>query len=66
MHPASAEAPNIGEEKDPVLVKILSCWNVGALSSEALRTAVTVGFKVDALRRPIVETIQLVRSEGVS
>jgi hypothetical protein len=45
-------------------VSIQQCWNVGSLSSEALRTSVTVGFTISPDRRPISESLRMIDSSG--
>ena len=45
---------------------IAECWNVGALSSAALRTVVTIGFSLEQDGTPIRDTIRLVASDGES
>lgn len=45
---------------------IEDCWNVGALSTAALNTVVTIGFSLERDGTPIRDTIRLVASEGES
>ena len=45
---------------------IKECWNVGALSTEGLRTVVTVGFSLDRSGKLKVETIKLVDAQSES
>ena len=45
---------------------IADCWNVGALSTAALRTVVTIGFSLEQDGTPIRDTIRLVASDGES
>lgn len=45
---------------------IADCWNVGALSTAALRTVVTIGFSLEQDGTPIRDTIKLVASDGES
>lgn len=53
-------------EKDALRVAVNACWNVGALSMEALRTTVTVGFSVGQDGVPDAGSIELVTSAGGS
>ena len=45
---------------------IADCWNVGALSTAALRTVVTIWFSLEQDGTPIRDTIRLVASDGES
>ncbi len=49
-----------------MVVDVKACWNVGALSSEALRTTVTVRFDMEQNGKPVVGSIELVGQEGGS
>ena len=49
---------------EPLPDFINSCWNIGALSSEALDTVIAVSFKIDADRMPEPDSIELVGSHG--
>jgi len=53
-------------EKDALRVAVNACWNVGALSMEALRTTVTVGFSVGQDGVPDAGSIALVDAAGGS
>jgi hypothetical protein len=58
--------PMTAGEKDALRVAVNACWNVGALSMEALRTTVTVGFSVGQDGVPDAGSIALVESTGES
>lgn len=58
--------PMTAGEKDALRVAVNACWNVGALSMEALRTTVTVGFSVGQDGVPDAGSIELVESAGGS
>ncbi len=66
--PANAPTgpPLTGAETDALRVAVQACWNVGALSMEALRTTVVVAVSVGQDRTPDAASIKLVRSEGGS
>lgn len=61
-----AGPPMTAGEKDALRVAVNACWNVGALSMEALRTTVTVGFSVAQDGVPDAGSITLVSSNGGS
>src|SRR5690606_21250750 len=44
---APSGPPLTGGEKDALVVAVKACWNVGALSTDALNTIVTVGVSMD-------------------
>jgi hypothetical protein len=58
--------PMTAGEKDALRVAVNACWNVGALSMEALRTTITVGFSVGQDGVPDAGSIALVDSNGES
>ena len=58
--------PMTAGEKDALRVAVNACWNVGALSMEALRTTVTVGFSVGQDGVPDAGSIALVDAAGGS
>ena len=53
-------------EKGAFILAIQRCWNVGALSTDALRVTVVVGFTMTPDARPEIGSIRLVRAEGGS
>lgn len=53
-------------EKDALRVAVSSCWNVGSLSSDALKTTVEVAVSLDQDGRPKVTTIRMISSTGGS
>ena len=66
--PAAAPAPSgpplSAGEKESLRVAVSSCWNVGSLSSEALRTTVVVAVNMAQDGKPIVNSIRMIGSEG--
>lgn len=53
-------------EKGAFILGIQKCWNVGALSTDALKVTVTVGFTMTPDARPEIGSIRLVAAEGGS
>ncbi|MEM7471951.1 MAG: energy transducer TonB [Pseudomonadota bacterium] len=53
-------------EKGAFILAIQRCWNVGALSTDALRVTVTVGFTMTPDAKPEIGSINLVGAEGGS
>jgi hypothetical protein len=51
-------------EKDALRVAVQQCWNVGSLSSEALRVTVTVGVRMAETGRPENGSITLLGYQG--
>ncbi len=64
--PGASGPPLSAAEKEGLRVAVSNCWNVGSLSSEALRTTVVVRVALDAEARPIASTITLASSDGGS
>lgn len=56
--------PMTDGEKDALRVAVQQCWNVGFLSSDALRTTVTVGFSVAQNGIPDAGSIKMIGFEG--
>ncbi len=63
---APSGPPMTGAETDAMRVSVQACWNVGALSMEALRTTVIVGLSVNPDGKPDAATIRMVSSSGGS
>jgi hypothetical protein len=61
-----AGPPLSAGEKDALRVAVSGCWNVGSLSSEALRTTVVVAFDMTREARPVVASLRMVSSSGGS
>ncbi|WP_176250998.1 hypothetical protein [Sulfitobacter sp. HGT1] len=61
-----SEASLSPEEKQAFLLAVSACWTVGSLSSEALRTTVTVEMAMKPDGTPIAGSIQLASSFGGS
>lgn len=51
-------------ELETLKLAVAECWNVGALSSEALRTVVTVSFAINRDGTPRADTIRQVSANG--
>ena len=51
-------------EKDALRVAVSRCWNVGSLSTEALRTSVVVGVAMQEDGKPRMETIRMISYTG--
>ncbi|PVA10266.1 energy transducer TonB [Pelagivirga sediminicola] len=63
---APAGPPLTAGEKEGMRLAVQSCWNIGALSSEALATVVTVAFELTEDARPIDGTIRMIDATGGS
>jgi hypothetical protein len=61
-----AGPPMTAGEQDALRVAVQACWNVGALSMEALRTTVTVAVSVGQDGVPDAGSITMVASNGES
>lgn len=61
---AASGPPLTGGEKDALVVAVKQCWNVGALSTDALRTIVTIGVSLDQGGRPVEGSIRMLGFEG--
>ena len=61
---APSGPPLTGGEKDALVIAVKQCWNVGALSTDALRTIVTVAVSMEQSGKPISGSIRLIGSEG--
>ena len=53
-------------EKDALRVAVQACWNVGTLSSEALRTTVVIKVAMNPDGTPVQDSIRLISSSGGS
>lgn len=58
--------PLTASERDGLRVAVQQCWNVGSLSSDALRTTVTVAVEMEQSGRPVINSIRMIGSEGGS
>ncbi|WP_288943901.1 energy transducer TonB [uncultured Roseovarius sp.] len=56
--------PLTAGEKDALRVAVQNCWNVGSLSSEALRTTVVVGVTMSEDARPVTSSIRMIDATG--
>lgn len=64
--PVPSGPPLTAGEKDALRVSVSNCWNVGSLSTEALRTTVVVGVTLAQDGKPDVGSIRMLSSEGGS
>lgn len=53
-------------EKDGLRLQIESCWNIGSLSREAQRTAVSVQFSMSADGMPEADSVRMIGFDGGS
>ena len=58
--------PMTSGERDALRVAVQQCWNVGSLSSDALRTTVVVAVSMSEDGRPLGETLRMLSYEGGS
>ena len=58
--------PMTSGEKDAMRVAVQKCWNLGALSMEAMRTTVTIGVSVAQSGVPDAGSISMIGYEGGS
>lgn len=58
--------PLTAREKDGLRVAVQSCWNVGSLTTEALRTTVALRFSLDESGRPVSGSFKLLDASGGS
>lgn len=63
---AASGPPMTGGEKDALVIAVKQCWNVGALSTDALSTVVTVGVSMDPSGMPVNNSIRMIGYEGGS
>ncbi|MCB2111457.1 MAG: hypothetical protein KDD88_10610, partial [Rhodobacteraceae bacterium] len=61
---AASGPPMTGGEKDALVIAVKGCWNVGALSTDALRTVVTIGVSMDPSGKPVGGSIRMIGYEG--
>lgn len=64
--PAPAGPPLSRGEKDALRLAVQQCWNVGSLSSEALRTTVVVAVSMGRDGRPDSGSIRMLNATGGS
>ena len=61
-NPAPSGPPMTGGEKDALRLAVQECWNVGSLSSEALRTTVVVSVSMARDGKPVSGSIRMLSS----
>lgn len=64
--PVASGPPLTPGEKDSLRVAVQGCWNVGSLSSEALKTTVVVAVSLSRDGKPEVNSIRMLSSSGGS
>lgn len=64
--PVPSGPPLTAGEKDALRVSVSNCWNVGSLSTDALRTTVVVGVSLGQDGKPDTGSIRMLSSEGGS
>jgi hypothetical protein len=63
---AASGPPMTSGEKDAFMIAVKACWNVGSLSSEALRTTVTIGFDMNPDGKPNTGSMKMIDFSGGS
>lgn len=58
--PAPAGPPLSAGQRDGFRLAVAGCWNVGALSTEALQTVIVVGFEMNRDGTPVTSSIRQV------
>ncbi|MEM6481293.1 MAG: energy transducer TonB [Pseudomonadota bacterium] len=61
---AAQGPPLTAGEKDGLRVAVQECWNVGALSSDALSTTVVVAVSMQEDGRPVTNSIEMIDATG--
>ena len=61
---AASGPPMTSGEKDAFMIAVKACWNVGSLSSEALRTTVTIGFDMNPDGKPNTGSMKMIEFSG--
>ncbi|MEY8097058.1 energy transducer TonB [Falsihalocynthiibacter sp. S25ZX9] len=62
---SAPSGPPLSEgEKDALRISVSECWNVGTLSSEALRTIVIVGLDVGLDGKPVSSSLRMISFSG--
>lgn len=60
----SAGPPLTAGEKDGLRIAVQNCWNTGSLSTDALKTTVTVAFEMTEDAKPVEGSIRMIDSTG--
>jgi hypothetical protein len=61
---AESGPPMTSGEKDALVIAVKGCWNVGALSTDALHTVVTIGVSMGRDGKPDGGTIRMIGATG--
>jgi hypothetical protein len=64
--PTPSGPPLTAGEKESLRVAVSNCWNVGALSTDALRTTVVVGVNMTQDGKPVMASIRMLSASGGS
>lgn len=64
--PENSAPPFTAGQADGLKLAIGSCWNFGAMSTEAMATTVVVRFEMDRDSRPIAGSIEMIEFSGGS
>ncbi len=65
--PAAPTGPPLtGSEREGLKLAVSRCWNLGALSSDAMQVTITVGVDMTREGKPVVDSIRLINSSGGS
>ncbi len=58
--------PMTASEREGLRVAVQQCWNIGSLSSEAMRTTVTLSVEMEQDGRPVIASIRMIDAQGGS
>ena len=61
---AASGPPMTGSDKEALKVAVKACWELGSVSSDAMRTTVVVGLNVARDGKPMSESMRLISFEG--
>ncbi|MGB3409136.1 MAG: energy transducer TonB, partial [Jannaschia sp.] len=65
--PSAPSGPPLTQgERDGLRIAVSACWNLGSLSTEAMRTRVTIAMEMNRDGTPLTNSIRLVGSTGGS
>lgn len=65
--PATPSGPPLtGDEREGLRLAVSRCWNLGALSTDAMAVTIVVGMEMTREAKPVIGSINLIRSEGGS
>ncbi|RFP90142.1 energy transducer TonB [Rhodobacteraceae bacterium 63075] len=65
--PAAPTGPPLtGDEREGLRLAVSRCWNLGALSTDAMAVTIVVGLDMTREAKPVIGSINLISSEGGS